>query len=74
MENAVEEREQTRHSAEANEPVPARKLPKRGNGESDQEKPQYPLTRPVGDGLDGVGAQIIGERPPNEKRKRDKTQ
>jgi hypothetical protein len=71
MQSPVKEGEEPEHAAERDEPVLAGYAAERGNGESDEEEEEGPVSGGVGDELDGVGAERVVEIFPEEASDRE---
>jgi len=75
MGEGIEECKQAEHSPEAGEPGPSGQLAERRDAERKDKKPQDPVPSSVGNGLDGIRAEIIcDEYAPQQQEKRDQAQ
>ena len=70
VERAVEEREQARHAPEPDHVVPAGDASERRHRERDADEPQRPDAGLVRDIAERIGAEVPGERRPDESSRR----
>ena len=50
------------------EPVPSGEAPQRGDGEREREEPERPEARLNLELFDGIGAEVVGERPSRQPK------
>src|SRR5687768_1685213 len=74
MQAGVKECEQSQHPAKPDCLVPAGEAPERRDAQGQDEETENPVAGSVSDLLNGVGAQVVCERPPDEQEKRDKAE
>ncbi len=65
--NAVEKRKQPQKASEPDQLRLPQQRPQRSDGQRDQQKPQRPVAREMGDELDRIGGQIIFVAPPKSR-------
>ncbi len=70
----VREREQPQHAAHLDQVVPPREPPHRRHGQGDHEEREAPRPGPMGDLLDGLGAQPVEQEVGPEQQEREQCQ
>jgi len=74
MEQAIEERKQSQHAAEANQFRQTQQLARRRHGQRGDDEDDCPIPRLVRDVLDGIGGELAVQRPPSQLAHRRQAQ